>query len=162
MRGATYWIWEHCVPHTEIKQRRRHGRWFCKEGSNRNSPCFPESNLRLVKKRGDEQKKRFSFLPWALPSTGRYSVMNTAPLCLRLAQLLLWATHAQLQTHINLYIYAVCGHVSSSSRSANWFYSVLLDTEHVDKFRTLTLISQPCLKSQTWGITVNISQLSRA
>lgn len=67
-------------------------------------------------------------------------------------------------TNIHLHIYAICCSIFlfSSSRSANWLHSVLLDTEQLDKFRTLTVTSQPCLKSQTWGITGNINQPSRA
>lgn len=136
IRGAAYWIWEHCVPHTEIKQRRWHGRWFCKEGSNKNSPCFPESKLRLLSRKEVMSRGRRDSLslPGLFQSTARYS----HEYCFSLAK--------NLCTTINTYSFTyICNTLSflfsASSRSANWLHSLLLDTEQLDKFKTCTLIS---------------------
>lgn len=76
-------------------------------------------------------------LPGLFQSTTRYSHEYS----FSLAKNLCTSTNTYSLLYIYIYICAIYCPFSSSPRSANWLYSVLLDTEQLDKFKTLILTS---------------------
>lgn len=126
MRGAAHWIWELCVPHNAKEM-------VLQGGKQQKQSLLPWKQAQTRKEMMSIGRRDSLSLPGLFQSTARYSHEYSFSLAKN--------SCTTTNTYLFTYTCSMMSFFSSSSRSANWLYSVLLDTEQLDKFKTLTLIS---------------------